>query len=57
MDQWVKRPTLDFCSGHYLWVSEFESVLGSALTGWSLLGILSHSASPLFVLSLSKMNI
>ena len=41
MAQLVKRPTLGFSSGHDLTVHEFEPILGSALTVWSLLRILS----------------
>ena len=47
MAQAVKHPTLDFSSGHDLEVGEFEPVPGSAMTVWSLLGILSHSFSSL----------
>ena len=38
--------TLHFGSGHDLTVCEFEPVSGSALTMWSLLGIVSLSAPP-----------
>ena len=41
----VKLLTLDFGSGHDLTVGEIKSVLGSELTVWSLLGILSLSLS------------
>ena len=37
----VKRPILDFGSGHDLTVPEFKPHMGSVLTVWSLLGILS----------------
>ena len=40
MAQLVKRLTLDLSSGHDLMVHEFEPLLGSMLTAWSLLGIL-----------------
>ena len=46
MAQSVKRPTLDFSSGHDLMVRDFEPRLGSVLIVWSLLGILSL---PLFL--------
>ena len=51
----VKRPTLDFGSGHDLPVHEFELPAGSALMVWSLLGNVSPSLSapPLLVFSLS----
>ena len=39
----VKRPTLDFSSGHELTVCEFEPASGSTLTVLSLHGILSLS--------------
>ena len=57
MAQSVKYLTRDFGSGHDLTVPEIELELGSMLTAWSLLGILSLSLSlPLlhsFSLSLS----
>ena len=37
----LERLTLDFGSGHYLTVHEFEPCVCSALTVWSLLGIFS----------------
>ena len=56
--QLVKGPTLDFGSGHDLMFVSLSPVLGSVLTVWSLLGILSLSLS-LFLpcsLSLSRIN-
>ena len=41
MAQSVKHLILDFGSGSDLTVQEFEPALGSVLTAWSLLGILS----------------
>ena len=38
--QSVKRPTLDFGSGHDLMVADIKPALGSALKALSLLGIL-----------------
>ena len=57
--QLAKWPTLDFGLGHDLMLCEIRSVSGSALTVWSLLGILSPSLclSPAYahtVLSLSQ---
>ena len=54
----VEWPTLGFGSGHDLTLHETSTVTGSALTAWSLLGILSPSLSapPLLVLSLSQKN-
>ena len=48
MAQWVKRPTLGFCSGHDLTVQfmRLSPTSGSALTEWSLLGIPSLSLCP-----------
>ena len=48
MAQSVKRLALGFGSGHDLMICEFEPHLGSALTLWSLLGILSPSLYPAF---------
>ena len=42
--EWVKPPTLDFDLGHDL-IMGLSPMLGSALTAWSLLGILSLSLS------------
>ena len=60
MAQSVKSPTLDFSSGHNLMVHEIEPMSGSALTSWSLLGILSLplsvSAPPPLVRPLSEIN-
>ena len=47
--QSLKRGTLDLGSGRDLTVREFEPLMGSALTAWSPLGIL--SLSPLASLS------
>ena len=52
--QSVKHPSLDFGSGHDLRVHEFEPMLGSVLTAWSLLGILSLPLSAPLLISLSK---
>ena len=56
--QSVKQWTLDFSSGHDLIITRWSPSSGSALTAWSLLGILSLSPSLsvplLFALSLSK---
>ena len=54
--QSVKRPTLDFGSGHDLMVCGFEPTLDSRLTAQNLLGILSPSLcpSPACGLSLSQ---
>ena len=43
--QVVKRRTLDFSSGHDLTVRGIEPTLGSVLTAWRLLGLLSLSLS------------
>ena len=43
--QSVKHLTLDFGSGHDLMVVRLRTALGSTLTAWSLLGILSLSLS------------
>ena len=43
MAQWVKRSTLDLCSGHDVMVVGLSPALGSVLTERSLLGILSLS--------------
>ena len=43
MAQSVKRPTLDFYSGHDLTAVRSSPTSGSVLTAWSLLGILSPS--------------
>ena len=52
MAQLLKRPTLDFGSGHDLMVCEFEPALGSGLTAGSLPGIVSLYLSPACSLSL-----
>ena len=44
--QLVKRPTLDFCSGHDLTVHGFKPRVGFVWTVQSLFGILSPSLSP-----------
>ena len=44
--QSVKHLTLVFSSGHDLAIFEIEPALGSVLTVWSLLGILSSSLCP-----------
>ena len=51
----VKRPTLDFCSGHYLTVGEFEPDIraDSAEPGWDSLPP-SLSAPPLLAHALSQ---
>ena len=41
MAQLVRRPTLDFDSGHDLTVRKFGPCVRVVLTAWSLLGILS----------------
>ena len=53
MAQSVKHLTFDFSSRHDLMVHGIKPVLGSVLTAWSLLGILSLCALSLS-LSLSK---
>ena len=54
--QWVGHPTLGFGSGHDFTFLKSRPALGSALTEWSLLGILSLSLcpSPACVLCLPK---
>ena len=39
----VKRPAVGFSSGHDLTLREFKPRIGSVITVWSLLGILSLS--------------
>ena len=48
-----KHPTLDSGSGHDLMAHEFEPCLGSVLTEWRLLGMLSlgPSLAGIFLLS------
>ena len=53
MVQSVERPTLGFSSGHDLMVCGFEPHVGLHAVVERLLGILSLSASPLLMLSLS----
>ena len=52
----VQHPTLGFDSGHDLVVCDIKPHVGSALTAWSLLGILSSSLSAPPLFSLSKIN-
>ena len=54
MAQLVKRPTLDFSSGHDLAVCELEPRVRLCTDSKDLLGILSLCPSPARVLSLSK---
>ena len=52
--QSIKCLTLDFSSGHDFTVSEMSLTLGSALTVWSLLGILSLSLSLSLSINIEK---
>ena len=54
--QSVKRPTLDFCSGHDLTIMESSPTLGSVLGVGLAWDSLSLSAPPLITLSLSKLT-